>query len=74
MSLLCFIRVLRVPHPRYLSEELHLNLSGEVVDSIDSMSKSCDDCLRMVRKLYFDFLISSSHDSNLLKVVHILSV
>ena len=48
-------------HPRYLSEELHLNLSGEVVDSFDRLSKSCNDCVRMVRKLCFDFLISSFH-------------
>ena len=50
-----------MPHPRYLSEELHLNLSGEVVDSFDSMSMYCSDGVRMVRKLYVDFLISSFH-------------
>ena len=50
-----------MPHPRYLSEELHLNLSGEVVDSFDSMSKNCNDSVRMVRKLYFDLLISPFH-------------
>ena len=49
------------PNPRYLSEVHHLNLSGKVVDSFDSMSKNCNDCVRMVRKLYVDFLISSFH-------------
>ena len=50
-----------MPYPRYLSEVHHLNLSGKVVDSIDSMSMIYDDCVRMVRKLCFDFLISSFH-------------
>ena len=64
-----------MPIPRYLSEVHHLNLSGKVVDSFDTMSRNCDDCVMMVNNLCFDFLISSFHNiQSLLKVFHILSV
>ena len=64
-----------MPYPRYLSEVHHLNLSGKVVDSFDTMSMKCDDCVMMVSNLYLDFLISSLHMiRSLLKDFHILSV
>ena len=75
MSFLCFIWVLRVPYPCYLSEVHHLNLSGKVLQSIGEheyeLRGLCKDGKKVILWLIEFFF---SRYSNLLKVVHILSV
>ena len=64
-----------MPNPCYLSEELHLNLPGKVLDSFEGMSMIFDDSVRMVFELCIGLWISYFWDDlSLLKVVHILSV
>ena len=64
-----------MPYPCYLSEELHLNLSGKVLDSFEGININLNDSVNMVFELCFDLLISYLWDDlSLLKVVHILSV
>ena len=45
-------------YPRYLSEVHHLNLSGKVVESLESLSMIFDDGVRIVFGICTDLLIS----------------